>query len=446
MVAIHNDVTEITDTRQRLARQALYDALTGIPNRYLFIDRLQEAIAAAQRTGERLAVIYIDIDNLKHVNDSLGHVQGDRLLKEVATRISACTLEHSSLARLGGDEFALFCTGYRDQAELERLMSRIVQRVAQPMELDGKEWIVTGSAGYALFPEHGTNADDLLRMADLAMYSAKRETKNSWHAYHPGLDHGRNRHLDIASGLRRAVAEDEFFLLYQPRIDSRTGKLKCMEALIRWNHPDMGVLLPAQFILTAEETGMIREIGLWVIQEAIRQNQQWRREGRAAVPISVNVSPVQFRSPHFAASVMQLLRDAGLPPSLLELEVTESLLMDESISGEPLKHLRQSGVRISIDDFGTGYSGLGYLTRFSVDTLKVDRSFTQNICNLPGAAAICESILQLARKLNLTTVAEGVEQDAQANLLRNWGCSELQGYYFGRPMPATQIEGMLQSA
>ena len=446
IVGIQTDVTERVETRRRLAHQAQYDALTGIPNRYLFTERLRNEMERARKARGQLAVIYIDVDNLKHVNDSLGHREGDRLLQEVASRIASTTRQQESLGRLGGDEFALFCTNFGEVVDLERLMGRLIQRLGQPMELGNRQWTVTGSAGYALFPRDAHTAEELVRMADLAMYAAKRESKNTWRAYQPAFDQGTRSTLDIASGLRRAVAENEFYLLYQPRIDAATGRLRSMEALIRWNHPQHGVLLPAQFILTAEETGAISEIGLWVIKEAIRQNLQWSSQRRDIVPISVNVSPVQFRSHNFACTVVKHLHDAGLPPSMLELEVTESLLMEETSSVEPLRNLRSNGVRISIDDFGTGYSGLGYLSRFPVDTLKLDRSFTQHICEQEGAAIICSSVLQLGNRLGMNTVAEGVEHEAQATLLRQWGCTELQGHYFGRPMPPSQIERMLLGA
>lgn len=444
LVGIQTDVTERIEARERLARQAKYDTLTGIPNRRHFLEGLQQAIDDAARTENSIAVVYIDLDNLKDVNDSLGHLQGDRLLEEVAQRISSAVREKDNLGRVGGDEFAFYCSACTHIVDLERVLNRILENLSAPLILDGRELLVTASIGYAVYPTDASSSEDLLRMADLAMYTAKKEGKNGWRAYSSDLDCGRKEKLEIASGLRRALDKGELFLLYQPRVDAASGRIRSMEALIRWNHPERGLMMPAQFIAVAEETGLITEIGAWVIREALRQNAEWQRSGRIIVPISVNVSAVQFRARGFSSSVLSSIQQSGLAPELLELEVTESLLMDEAASLGPIATLRDHGVRLAIDDFGTGYSGLGYLARFSVDTIKIDRSFTNSVTEYGPEAAICRAIIQLARDLHFTVVAEGIESQAQAEVLSGWGCEELQGFHFGSPMPADQIEALLQ--
>ncbi|WP_373694187.1 EAL domain-containing protein [Edaphobacter paludis] len=444
LVGIQTDVTERIEARERLATQAKYDALTGIPNRRHFLEGLQQVIDRAARTQKGVAVVYIDLDNLKDVNDSMGHLQGDRLLAEVAQRITSAVRETDKLGRVGGDEFAFFCSGCTRIADLERVLNRILENLSAPLILDGRELLVTASIGYSIYPADASSSEDLLRMADLAMYTAKKGGKNGWRAYSPNMDSGRKEKLEVASGLRRALDKGELFLLYQPRVDAASSQIRSMEALIRWNHPERGLMMPAQFIAIAEETGLITEIGAWVMREALRQNAEWQRSGRRIVPISVNVSAVQFRARGFASSVLSSIETSGLAPELLELELTESLLMDEAISLGPIATLRDHGVRLAIDDFGTGYSGLGYLARFPVNTIKIDRSFTNSVAEGGPEAAICRAIIQLANDLHFTVVAEGIESQNQAEVLSGWGCDELQGFHFGTPMPAEQIEALLQ--
>lgn len=440
IVGIQNDVTDRILAGERLTHQAQYDALTGIPNRFLFLELLRQAMKLANRRKIReVALVCLDFDNLKHVNERLGHQGGDRLLKLVGHRISSAIRETDIAARIGGDEFALLFTEYSDRKQIEKLIDRVLKRIAAPLRIGGRELVVTASAGYAVGPGDATDSEELLRKADVALAAAKRDCKGTWKAYRSAMDCGHVELLDIAAGLRLALKRDEFLLMYQPRIDARTGRLHSLEALIRWQQPQRGLIYPGDFIRVAEETGIIIEMGQWVIEEALRQMKEWRAQGHKIVPVSVNVSAAQFRNAAFPHSVSRALDEAQLAPGLLEIELTESVFMDEGVSNELLSGLREAGVRIAIDDFGTGYSGLGYLQRFSVDVLKIDRAFTQSIGQNTAASAICRSILQLARELHLTAVAEGVETAQQASLLQEWGCDQLQGYHFGYPVRAEEI-------
>jgi diguanylate cyclase (GGDEF)-like protein/PAS domain S-box-containing protein len=443
LVGIQTEVTERIEARDRLVKQARYDFLTGVANRPHFLEKLEEVITTRCTAETHFAVVYMDIDNLKHVNDSLGHVQGDRLIAEAARRIASCLRATDTLARLGGDEFAFFCEGFADGEELESVLNRIIETMAAPLHLGGREMISTVSIGYALYPSHASDAQDLLRRADLAMYAAKKAGKNGWQAYSSRLESGRKEQHELAAHLRRAVEREEFFLVYQPRVDAGSGRIAAMEALIRWNHPERGLMMPDQFIAIAEETGLIREIGWWVIQEALRQNARWQAEGRRIVPISVNVSAVQFRHRAFISAMANSIERSGLAPGLLEVELTESLLMDEAIKDGPIAALYEQGIRIAIDDFGTGYSSLAYVARLPVNTIKIDQSFTRSAPQGGADAAVCRAIIQLAKDLHFSVVAEGVETQNQADLLRDWGCDQLQGYYFGRPMSAEEIRALL---
>jgi diguanylate cyclase (GGDEF)-like protein/PAS domain S-box-containing protein len=446
IVGIQSDVTERVLYAERLDQQARYDPLAGIPNRRMFLEQLRYTTRLVQRKKlPAFALVYLDIDNLKHVNERLGHFIGDRFIRQIAHRIETAVRGAGMAARIGGDEFVLLLTEPSTPADVERFISRLLRKIATPFRAAGRELVVTASAGYALFPADAADADDLLRKADLAMYSAKHECRNTWKRWRSSMDASGQQVLDIAAGLRRALRDRQFSLVYQPRIQAHSGRLHSVEALIRWNHPTRGVISPADFIPVAEETGLIVEIGAWVLHEAVRQMQKWRRDGLGLVPVSINVSAVQLRSPGLPSLVASALSRASFDPALLELELTESIFMDETFSHDLLDAFRHLGVRIAIDDFGTGYSGLGYLSRFSVDVLKIDRSFTRSIVTGSIAGNICRSILHLARDLSLTTVAEGVETSEQAQLLRQWGCDQLQGHFCGRPMPADEIRSLLAS-
>ena len=443
LVAVQIDVTERVEAQERLLRQARYDFLTGLANRSHFLERLGKALSSSESCSEsNVAVVYIDVDNLKHVNDTLGHAEGDQLIVEVAHRIASCLRNTDVLARIGGDEFACFCEGCAEMTDVESILDRILEIFSTRLHLGGREILATVSIGYALCPGHASDAKDLLRMADLAMYTAKRG-KNSWHAYTFELESEQRKQLELASSLRRALDLKQFFLVYQPRMDATSGEMQSMEALIRWNHPDRGLMAPPQFLAIAEETGLMEEVGSWVIEEALHQNVVWRAEGRTIVPISVNVSAAQLRARGFVSSITRSIERSGLSPAFLEVELTESLLMDQTLKDGPVAALREHGIRVAIDDFGTGYSPFAYVARLPVNTLKIDQSFTQLAMHGGAEAAICRAIIQLAKDLSFSVVAEGIESQGQADLMRDWGCGQLQGYYLGRPMPALQIESLL---
>ena len=437
LVGILDDVTEQIAAREKLAYQAKHDALTGLANRYLLIERLRDATVTAILQDRQIAVLILDLDNFKHVNDSLGHMDADHLLIQISRRLSASVDLTDTVARLGGDEFAIVLLDYKDQATVIKRIERMMLEIRKPVSLGNRELVVTASVGISLFPQDTDDADELLLLADLSMYSVKRSGKNSHRFYLPELRSNRNEPLDIAVGLRKALVNQEFELYYQPRLRAATSEVLGFEALIRWRHPTRGILLPAQFIGIAEDTGMINDIGQWAIEEALRQNAAWRNSGLIPVSMSVNVSAVQVRDPYFQRSVGEILARSGLPAESFEVELTESLLLDHArLANATLQGLKELGIRIAIDDFGSGYSGLHYLSRFPVDTIKIDQFFTVNIASDKTAATICRSVMRLGRELGLTTVAEGIELEEQAVLLRKWRCTELQGFMFANPMPS----------
>jgi diguanylate cyclase (GGDEF)-like protein/PAS domain S-box-containing protein len=441
LVAIQNDISEQLEIKGKLAMQAQYDALTGLANRYLLLERLKEALDLASFHERQIAVVVVDLDNFKHINDRFGHMEGDRILIQIGRRLNAVVESTDTVGRLGGDEFALILTDWSDEGRLQKILNRILIDIRKPLFARGQELWVTGSVGVSIFPVDGSQAEDLLLMADLAMYWIKRCGKNSFHLYSPDLRFNHNEPLDVAVGFRSALKNREFRLFYQPRVSADTRQVNGFEALIRWQHPKRGLLLPAQFIRIAEDTGLINEIGRWVIEEALLDNAAWRKAGHKPVTISVNVSAAQIQDPEFPNAVGNALRRSGLPAESLELELTESLLIDNAELAEAsLRALKQLGVRIAIDDFGAGYSGLHYLSRFPIDAIKIDHFFTKNIATDDTAATICRSVLKLGQALGLTTVAEGVEAESQVSLLRSWQCSELQGYLFAKPLPLREAE------
>ena len=442
-VGIQTDITERVKSRALLSRQAQFDSLTGIPNRYRFNEILERTIMAAQTSGDDVSVIYLDLDNLKYVNDSLGHIEGDALLKRTAERIVSEVRDSDRVARLGGDEFAVVCTGVQTGSALSGIMQRITSSISAPLMLGNREIVVTASAGAATYPRDAQTPEELLRKADLAMYAAKRESKNTWRTYSPALHEVAQKALEIASDLRRAIIRRELFLVYQPRVDATTKKLSGMEALVRWNHPEQGTLLPGRFIQIAEETGLINMLGEWVLNEALAQGRRWLNAGLSIVPLSVNVSPVQVRNPGFNDMVSTALNDTDWPAHQLEIEVTESVMLDASACELPLRNIRAMGIRLALDDFGTGFSALSYLKHFKMDTLKIDRSFISSI-DEEESAAICRAVLGLTRELKMKSVAEGIEHEDQAIKLASWGCEELQGFHLGRPMLPAEMEMLIR--
>ena len=436
-VGIQTDVTERIQYEQDLAHRAHYDALTSLPNRQLLGNRLDQAIAAAQRHETLVGVAFLDLDNFKTFNDSIGHAAGDQVLCTVASRMLECVRPTDTVARLGGDEFVLVMGGLGDPDELEKVISRIQAEIALPFQLDGKEYFAAASIGLAVFPRDGATAEQLIQRADFAMYKAKEDGRGVVRTYEPTLDLRGGDRLELERALRQALIRREFTLHYQPKCDAHTGELCGVEALVRWNHPDRGVVSPIQFIAIAEQTGVIVALGEWVLEDACRQNRIWRDSGICSVPVAVNVSGIQFKQGNLLATIAGVLERTGLEPECLHLEITESVMMrDPEGFIRTLNALRAIGVRIALDDFGTGYSSLSYLKQFPIDYVKIDRSFVRDISTDPMDAGICSAIIAMAHNLGMQVIAEGVETQAQADFLRRGGCDQLQGYLVGRPQPA----------
>ena len=427
--------------QEQLEYQANYDALTGLPNRNLLNDRLRQSVFA-QRFVRSIGVVFLDIDHFKFVNDSLGHNTGDKLLQKVAERLTETVRDGDTVARLGGDEFILILNDQTGQEVIYRAMQRIIGRIAEPIDVDGQELMVTCSAGISLYPQDGPDVDTLLKNADAAMYRAKEKGRNNVQFYTAEMNRQVNERLQTETSLRRALERDEFELYYQPRINVRSGALVSCEALLRWRHPERGLLLPEHFIALAEETGLIVPIGEWVLERACAQARSWQKDGRAPIGVSVNLSMRQFRQEALANAVDDALRESRLDPRLLEMELTESLIMhDTEAAIRILLRLREIGVDISVDDFGTGHSSLSYLTKLPISALKIDQSFVQDIKGSGrDEGLVAQTIISLARNLKLKVVGEGVETQAQFEFLKKHDCDEVQGFHFAKPMPAAEFE------
>ncbi|HTB67440.1 MAG TPA: EAL domain-containing protein [Steroidobacteraceae bacterium] len=440
-------VEDITDRKlyqARIEQQANFDPLTGLANRSLLQDRLRQAILTAANFNTRLAVAFIDLDRFKFINDSLGHHVGDELLKTMAARFHACVHERDTVARLGGDEFVLLLNSPGCADEVRLALERMLATVTQPWLTEHGEYQVTCSIGIALYPDDGLDAQTLLKHADSAMYRAKDSGRNNFQFFTREINALITERLEMEGKLRRALERDQFQLHYQPRVDLTTGRILGAEALIRWYIPGGPPVLPQRFIALAEETGLITPIGKWVLHSACAQNQAWQALGLPPTVVSVNVSARQFRANNFVRTVAEILKETGLHPHYLEIELTESVMHDAPQLVTMLGELKRIGVQIAIDDFGTGYSSLSSLKRFPVDRLKVDRSFVEHIVSDPDDAAIVRTIIALGRNLGLKVVAEGVETAQQLQFLREHACDEVQGYYFSRPVPAQQFEELLR--
>ena len=437
------DITERRLYQTRIERQANYDTLTGLANRSLLQDRLQQALLTATSFGTRIAVAFVDLDRFKYINDSLGHHVGDELLKEVAARIQGCVRECDTVARLGGDEFVLLINGHAGPESVRSLMERLLVAVAQPWTIDQGEFHVSCSIGVALHPEDGEDARTLLKHADSAMYRAKDSGRNNFQFFTRELNTLMTERLEMDGRLRRALDRRQFVLVYQPRVSLDGGRILAAEALLRWRIPNRGTIAPQRFIALAEETGLIVPIGKWVLQTACAQNKAWQDEGLPPIVVSVNVSPRQFRQENIVQTVAEVLKDTGLEARYLELELTESMVMHDAAKlVAMLDELKDLGVQISVDDFGTGYSSLSYLKRFPVDRLKIDRSFVEHIATDPDDATIVRTIIALGHNLGLKVVAEGVETEEQLRFLRSNLCDEAQGYLMGRPVSARHLRRM----
>jgi diguanylate cyclase (GGDEF)-like protein/PAS domain S-box-containing protein len=429
------DITAEIEAGRRAQYLALHDPLTDLPNRELLNERLEQAISGASRRGDMAALLLLDLDRFKDINDTLGHPAGDLLLKEVAARLSACVREVDTVARIGGDEFAIVQVGIKDATEAQLLSRRLLELFQTPLELDGHDYLVTISIGIALIPTDASIAAKLLQHADIALYRAKEEGRNASRFFEPEMDARLQRRKAVERDLRLALGRDELELFYQPKISLLNDELAGVEALVRWRHPVRGLVPPGEFIGIAEETGLILQLGEWVLRTAARQAALW-----PGLQMAVNISPAQFRQADLVQVVRNTLRDSGLAPHRLELEVTESVLIQQpDAAAKLLSELKSLGVRVAMDDFGTGYSSLSYLQRFHFDKIKVDRSFIGAIGTEPTAAAIVRAMINLASSLGMLTCAEGVETNEQLEILRSEGCSEVQGYLFGKPMPAAEF-------
>jgi diguanylate cyclase (GGDEF)-like protein/PAS domain S-box-containing protein len=439
------DITARKMTEQRVHHVAQHDVLTGLPNRSLLQDRLGQAVAYANRSGYPVWVMLIDLDRFKFVNDSMGHKAGDVLLMTVAARLRSSLRDTDTVARLSGDEFVVILSEHAEEPLSTDIVQRVMDSVAQPVMLGTKEFFVTCSIGVAAYPSDGTPADSLIEHADIAMYRAKKLGRNNFQFYTPAMNEESLERVRIESALRNALERNEFVLHYQPQVDLKTGQIVGMEALIRWKHPELGMVPPSRFVGVAEDTGLIVPIGAWVMRTAAAQNKAWQDAGLGRLRVAVNLSARQFSATDLVPGIEQVLLDTGLDPSCLELELTESLFMSDVTPAVELLHrMKRLGVKLSIDDFGTGYSSFSYLSRFPIDVLKIDRSFVNDITHDANDAAIVASIIALAHNLRLSVIAEGVETAEQLDYLRHQGCDEMQGYYFSRPLPAREFEQLLR--
>ena len=431
------DISRRRRAEQELRHLAYYDAVTGLPNRTLLEDRLSKAMAAARRRKEKLALLFLDLDHFKVINDSLGHATGDLLLNEVATRLKKWARDQDTVARLGGDEFVIVVNGVKEIGDVAVAARRVLDALTAEAVIETRSLSIGCSLGISIFPDHGTDAVALLKNADAAMYSAKENGRNNFQFFTPEMNAQVVERLNLESDLRGALQRNELFLMYQPQSDVASGKLIGAEALLRWQHPRLGLVPPDKFIRIAENSGLIIPIGEWVLRTACAQARQWHNQGLPAVPVAVNVSAVQLRQEGFLDLIRRVLHDTGLPPKYLELELTESLIMSNAEGiVSMLRQLKDTGVKLSIDDFGTGYSSLSYLRHFPVYKLKVDRSFVRDITANDDDAAITSTIISMAKSLNLKVIAEGVETEEQMRFLSKHRCDEVQGYYFSKPLRA----------
>ena len=439
-----NDITERKHAEERIQHLAHFDSLTGLPNRSLLGDRVSQAIRMAQRNHDKLAMLFVDLDHFKNINDTLGHRIGDGLLTEIAKRLKSVVREEDTVARLGGDEFVLLLPR-TDADGAAHVAEKLLEAVAQRYQIEQYELVITTSIGIAIYPNDGMDFDSLTRCADVAMYRGKRDGRNNFRFFTAEMQASSVRKLQLENALRRALERDQLRLHYQPQASIEDGCLIGAEALLRWQHPELGMVSPAEFIPIAEDSGLILSIGEWVLRTAVRQLKTWMDTGIAPMIIAVNLSAVQFRQPQLLKLVTQILKEEGLPPQYLELELTEGVTVnDPPTAVTVMNNLHEHGIRMSIDDFGTGYSSLSYLKRFHVYKLKIDQSFVRDIAEDLEDKTIVKAIINLAKGLGLRTIAEGVETKEQLEFLRENGCDEIQGYYYSKPLPADQFEAFVR--
>ncbi len=441
-------LTDITDRKiaeERVHYLAYHDALTGLANRSLFLDRLTKAIARSRRDNDKIAVLFLDLDQFKIINDSFGHSTGDHLLQEAAKRLGDVTREQDTIARLSGDEFIVMLTGIEEPFEVAAVATRFLSIIAPEFNVLDQGFFMTCSIGISIFPEHGLDGETLIKNADAAMYSAKDNGRNNFQFFTKDLNDKATEQLRLGNGLRKAVEKDELFLMYQPQLDLRSGRIVGLEALLRWQHPTFGLVPPDRFIPIAENSGLIVSIGEWVIRTVCRQICIWQGQGLIRIPTAVNVSAAQFRHRGFVELIGEILSETEVAPEYLELELTETLLLSTGhITIALLGELKAMGVSLTIDDFGTGYSSLSYLKLFPIGRLKIDRSFIQHVADDHDDAAIAAAIIGIAKQLNLKVIAEGVEDEAQVSFLRAHSCDEIQGYYFSQPLTVEAVTEKLR--
>ena len=439
-LAIAADITGRKAAQHQIEFLAHHDSLTKLPNRLLVQDRFQQAIAQARRTGSKVALVFLDLDNFKAINDSLGHPVGDALLEKIAARLGECVRATDTISRQGGDEFLIVVSGMPDAEDIGPVVAKISEQLQNKFNIGSHELFTSASIGVSVYPQDGDTFDTLLKQADLAMYQAKDAGRNTYRFFDEKMKVETDRKLALRNGLKRAVERSEFVLHYQPLFHVATGAIVGVEALIRWRHPDLGTVAPNSFIPIAEESGLIVPIGEWVLREACRHAMEWRKGGLPDLVVAVNLSAVQFQRGDIELAIATALDESGLDPVCLELEITESILIQdvENVLAT-VKRLKLLGIKLAIDDFGTGYSSLSYLKRFDVDELKIDQSFVRDLPTDPDDVAIVRAIIEMAHSLGLKTVAEGVETAEMLSILRRFGCDKAQGYYFARPMPAGEF-------
>ncbi|WP_241970820.1 EAL domain-containing protein [Brevibacillus sp. Leaf182] len=441
---IVRDITNKKEYEAKINYLAFHDSLTGLPNRRFVEQQLDQVIMEAQKTDQQVYVLFLDLDHFKLVNDSLGHDFGDLLLQEASLRLQDCVGKKGAVSRLGGDEFMVILTDVTEK-EVSSMANEINQMIEQAFFIHGHELYITTSIGISRYPEDGQDRSVLMRNADAAMYAAKDKGKNSFHLYVPNLEQPVNDKMNIQNELNRALARQEFLLHYQPQVSAKSGAIVGVEALIRWDHPERGLLLPDQFISVAEETGLIVPIGEWVLRTACKQNKQWQEQGLMPLRVAVNLSARQFLKQDFTQMIAEILDQTGLAPEYLELELTESSMIDVQRATQALKELKQLGVHVAIDDFGTGYSSLYYLKEFPLNRLKIDRSFVRDMIKQPSNQAIVSTIISMAHHLQLHVIAEGVETKEELAFLQEHLCEEVQGYLFSRPLPSEDVAFYLQA-
>ncbi len=444
VVLVFHDVSDARQMAQKMTYLAEHDYLTDLPNRLLLTDRITQAISAAQRRQSKLAILFCDIDHFKRVNDTLGHEVGDQLLKVLCQRLQLCIRASDTLSRLGGDEFVVLLPELNDDAVPAEIAQKILTVLKDPVNIAGHELFITASIGIAVYPDDGQSEDVLTRHADAAMYHAKNSGRNNYQFFTHEMSERVAAQLMLENSLQKAISNNELHLFYQPKVSINTGKIIGAEALIRWMHPQWGMMMPDRFIKVAEESGLIKGIGLWVLREACTQNKKWQAAGLPEIPIAINVSVVELHHANFMQEVVKVLLQTGLHPHHLELEVTESVAIQSEVTViQDLNKLKEMGVRLSVDDFGTGYSSLSYLKLLPVNTIKIDKSFIRDIQVDANDAAIVNAIIKMSQSLGLTVIAEGVETEAQLAFLKSHNCDEMQGYLFSRPLPADEFAALL---